>query len=330
MLSKDKEKSLSDYAFYEMIPAKMQYIKEYNYQPWLFTGEQRSEKSWSNFGGPYDMWYPPGAVLRHDPGNEIAGIYRRITGERGSSYGGDFKQTFNQYEKVTISNNITPDAPSWAVWEREMYKKQLQTIHWIVSMQRKDGFFWGGCNDDTFIPLGYAGIPLMGDEISRKSFLALYDGLEKIGIYKNGYCDIWPIDYVHITDFITSRGLLVPYALGDPYVLEREMITAKVYKDIMDNNNIERAKNGLPPFDLSSEFAKKEPKLWGENTVQDYEMMQVNWYWGKTSTPKPHRIIDRNEIAREMMNIAIRYDKTEEYKWTKALRHTDMQVAAPG
>jgi hypothetical protein len=293
-LSKDKEKSLSDYAFHEMIPSKMQYMKQYNYQPWLYNGERRIENSWSNFGGPYDMWYPPDAVLRHDPANEIAGIYRRITGERGYIYGGNFESSFTQNEKVSMSKNISSNAPSWAVWEREMYKKQLRTIQWIASMQREDGFFWGGCNDDTFIPLGYAGIPLMGDEVSKNSFLKLYDGLEQIGIYKDGYCDIWPIDYLHVTDFITSRGLLFPYALGDPYVFERELKTAKVYKDIMVNNNAERAKNDLPPFDRSSELARKDPKLWGEQTVLDYELTQIHWYWGKIPEPKPHQNIDRN------------------------------------
>jgi len=330
VLSKDKGKSLSDYAFNEMIPAKMQYMKEYNYQPWLFNGARISDKGWSNFGGPFDMWYPPHAVLRINPNDEIAGIYKRMTGERGNTYGGTFKPVFNQHEKVTISKNIKPDTPSWAIWEREMYKKQLRTIQWIVSTQRQDGSFWGGYNDDTFVLLGYSGIPLMGDEIVKKSFLKLYDGIEKAGIYKNGYCDIWPIDYVHVTDFITSRGLLFPYAPGDPHVFEREMITARVYKDLMTKNNTERAKKGSPPYDLSSKSARKDPKLWGENTVRDYELTQVHWYWGKTPQPKPYRIKSKNNIAREMMNISNKYDKTEEYKFTKSMRHTDMQGSAPG
>jgi hypothetical protein len=353
-LSLDREKSLSAYARHEMIPARMQYIKEYNYQPWLFTGELRNIpnlafsggpipmslsyisgqmeglKYWSSFGGPYDMWYPPEAVLRHDPANEIAGIYKRLTGERAQTYGGYGERIFSPVERLKIAGYIPYNAPSWAVWEREMYKKQLRTIHWIVDMQREDGFFWGGSNDDVFIPLGYAGIPLMGDEASRKSFLKLYDGLEKAGIYKDGYCDIWPIDYLHITDFLASRGLMVPYALGDPYVLEREMITARVYKDIMEKNNAERAKKGLPPFEPSKDTAKKEAKLWGEKLVQDYELAQVLWYWGKTASSKPHNIIGRDEIARKMMTITLRYDKTEEFEWTKALRHTDRQGSAPG
>ncbi len=334
VLSKDWEKSLSDYAFSEMIPARMQYMKEYNYQPWLFTGEQRNKdgiKFWTKFGGPYDMWYPPDAVLRHDPDHEIAGIYKRITGERGSTYGGRvFERTFNQYDRLELSENIPPDAPSWAVWEREMYKKQLRTLHWIVNMQRKDGFFWGGSNDDVFIPLGYAGIPFMGDEISRKAFLKLYDGLEESGVYKDGYCDIWPIDYLHITDFIVSRGLMVPYALGDPYVLEREMTTARVYKDIMDKTNDERSEKGLPPFEFNDQSKNEEPKLWAEKLVHDYELTQVHWYWGKSPELKLHRIDNRNEVAREMMNVASRYDKTEEYEWTRAMRHTDKQGGAPG
>ena len=333
-LSKDRKKSLSDYAFFEMIPARMQYMKQYNYQPWLFTGENRDLKDgmmfWTKFGGPYDMWYPPEAVLRHDPDHEIAGIYNRLTGERGNIYGGVFEKTSVQYERFELSENIPLAAPSWAVWEREIYKKQLRTIHWIVNMQRKDGFYWGGSNDDVLIPLGYSGIPLMGDEISRKSFLRLYDGLEASGVFKDGYCDIWPIDYLHITDFLGSRGLMVPYALGDPYVLEREMTTARVYQDIMKKNNAERAKNGLPPFEFSNKTSSEEPKLWGEKLVQDYELTQVHWYWGKSPEPKPHHIENRNELAREMMNLASRYDKTEEFEWTKAMRHTDRQLSAPG
>ena len=329
-ISKDKEKSLADYSYNEMIPAKMQYMKEYNYQPWLFNGARISDTGWSNFGGPFDMWYPPHAVLRINPNDEIAGIYKRMTGERGSTYGGTYTPVFNQHEKVTISKNIMPDTPAWAIWEREMYKKQLRTIHWIVSTQRRDGSFWGGYNDDTFFLLGYSGIPLMGDEIVKKSFLKLYDGIEKAGIYKNGYCDIWPIDYLHITDFITSRGLLFPYAPGDPHVFEREMMTAKVYKDLMEKNNAERAKEGLPPYDLLSKSNKSDPKLWGENTVRDYELMQIHWYWGKTPQPKPYRIKSRKTIAREIMNISNKYDKTEEYKFTKSMRHTDVQGSAPG
>ncbi len=352
--SRDRAKSLAEYADWEMTPARMQYMKEYNYQPWLFTGERRdvstlafpggpipmtlsfisgqgqSLKFWTNFGGPYDMWYPPQAVLRHDPGHRIAGIYSRLTSERAQTYGAYAERTFNPAERLGLQPDIPPAAPSWAVWERELYTRHLRTARWIVDQQREDGFFWGGYKDDVFIPLGYADIPLMGDEKTRLAFLREYDGVDEVGAFKDGYCDIWPNDYLHITDILVSRGLMVPYALGDPYVLEREMITARVYGEIMKENNAERARQGLPPFVLTPEATKTEPKLWGEQLIHEYEKTQVLWYWGKTPKPEPHNLSDKEELARHMMAIAVSYDETEEYEWTRAMRHTDRQGGAPG
>ncbi len=260
------------YAAWEMLPAQMQYIKEYNYQPWLFTGEQRnvstlafpggpipmtlsfisgqgqSLKFWTNFGGPYDMWYPPQAVLRHDPAHRIAGIYSRLTGERAQTYGAYSEGSFSQAERLALAPDIPAAAPAWAVWERELYSRHQRTAHWIVDQQREDGFFWGGYKDDVFIPLGYADVPFMGDDKVRRSFLREYDGVDEVGAFKDGYCQVWPNDYLHITDILVSRGLMVPYALGDPYVLEREMITAKAFGKLMDEANAERAAKGLPKF----------------------------------------------------------------------------------
>ena len=113
LLSKDPQKSLSAYAFNELIPARMQYMKQYNYQPWLYSDEARTSNGWSNFGGPYDMLYPPLAVLRHDPDHQVARIYQRITGERGIIYGGNYTPTYNQYEELALSEIIPVDAPSW-------------------------------------------------------------------------------------------------------------------------------------------------------------------------------------------------------------------------
>ena len=353
-LSPDREKSLAAYAAWEMHPAEMQYIKEYNYQPWLFTGEQRnistlafpggpipmtlsfisgqgqSLKFWTNFGGPYDMWYPPQAVLRHDPANRIAGIYGRLTGERAQTYGAYSDRIFSQAQRLDLSPGIPASAPAWAIWERELYSRHLRTAHWIVDQQREDGFFWGGYKDDVFIPLGYADVPFMGDEKTRRSFLREYDGVDEVGAMKDGLCQVWPNDYLHITDILVSRGLMVPYALGDPYVLEREMITAKAYGQLMDVANAERAKSGLPAFVFTPDAAKKEPRLWGQQLLHDYEKTQVLWYWGKTPRPAPHAIADREEMARKMMTIATGYDDTEEYGWTRSMHHTDKQGGAPG
>lgn len=343
----DRAKSLAEYARHELIPARMQYIKEYNYQPWLFTGEKRGVASytyfgghipitlsfialqkgtidlWTNFEGPYSMWYPPDAVLRHDPAHPVARAYKLLTGERAYVYGGGSEPGFTRIEPLALPGDIPSNAPSWAVWERELYRKLERTSHWIVDQQRADGFFWGGFKDDAFIPLGFAGLPFMGDKKSERSFLRLYDGIEDVGAFKDGYCDIWPSDYLHITDIIVARGLMVPYALGDPHVFEREMITARVYKELMDKNNAERRRRGLPPFELKPDSSRTEPKLWGEKTIQDYETTQVLWYWGKTAKPETHDIGSRDMAARELMSVVLRFDGVEEYAWTESMHHTD-------
>ena len=59
---------------YEMLPSRLQYSKEYNYKPWILTRERVNIRDWKVFGGPYDMAYPPLAVLRHDPDNQTARI----------------------------------------------------------------------------------------------------------------------------------------------------------------------------------------------------------------------------------------------------------------
>lgn len=351
--SQDREKSLAEYAAWEMIPAQTQYMKEYNYQPWLFTGEQRnvstlafpgglitmtpgsaqgqSLKFWTNFGGPYDMWYPPQAVLRHDPTHRIAGIYGRLTGERARTYGAYADRTLTPAQRLGLTPDIPASAPAWAVWEREVYVRHRRTAHWIVDQQREDGFFWGGYKDDVFIPLGFADLPFMGDEKTRRSFLREYDGVDEVGAFKDGLCQVWPSDYLHITNILVSRGLMVPYALGDPYVLEREMITARVYGELMDEANAERAKAGLAAFVYAPEASRKEPKLWGQQLIHDYEKTQVLWYWGKTPPPPPHALFDREGIARKMMAMATGYDDTEEYGWTRAMHHTDRYgEATPG
>jgi len=108
------------------------------------------------------------------------------------------------------------------------------------------------------------------------------------------------------------------------------MITAAAFGKLMDEANAERAAKGLPKFVFTPEAAKTVPKLWGQQLMHDYEKTQVLWYWGKTPPPVPHSVADRGETARKMMTIAIGYDDTEEYGWTRAMHHTDKQGGPPG
>ena len=319
--SSDRRKSLAEYATHELLPARMQYMKEYNYKPWLFTGEKIDIRQWSHFGGPYDMVYPPQAVLRHDPSHPVASIYQTLTEERGRSQN---LPAGGVPEPMVLDAPV--DAPTWAIWERELYRLNREAAHWIVQRQRPDGMFWGGANDDSFIPLGYAGLPLLGDEIARKAWLRFYEGLEAMGIYADGYCDIHPIDPLHISDFITSRGLMTAYALGDPRVLERELRTAERYTDRVAVTDARRAKEGLPPLTgLSSERDDSRLVECLEAEIRNYSTTHLEWYWRRTEEPPPYTLDNRRELARSMMKRVQEFDSSALFGLTEAMTHTDNQ-----
>jgi hypothetical protein len=323
ILSSDRAVSITQYAKHEMHPGRSQYIKEYNYRPWRFTGETVTTQNWSSFGGPYDMAYSPLAVLRHAPQHPIATIYRELVLDRvwpGAKDDGDVRDV----QAIAAPGN----APPWAVWERELYKVNQRVAHYAVSHQRDDGMFWGGSNDDCFIPLGFAGLPLLGDEQARRSWLRYYDGLEEMGIFHDGYCDIWPIDPLHITDFIGSRGLMLSYALGNPRVFERELRTAERYSEKVDEVNAARASKGLPLLTGDREDREKNEATLVQQVeaeIRNYSLTHIQAYWGLTDRPEPHSIADRNDVARGMMHAVQQTDEAAVFALTEGMIHTDNQ-----
>ncbi len=321
--SRNPKRSLEEYVNHEMTPARMQYMKEYNYRPWRFTGEEVSIQAWNVFGGPYDMAYPPLAILRHDPDNRLARTYKTLLFDRNW-----FGAIENRDPRRPMSLTVPEGAPAWAVWQRELYALNRRVAHWIVSQQREDGSFWGGVNDDTFIPLGWAALPLLGDEPTRRSWLRLYDGMEEMGIFYDGYSDIWPIDPLHITDFITSRGLMIPFALGDPHVLERELRTAERYAERVNATNERRAQQGLPSLKATREERAQQGATLVEvmeAEILNYSKTHVFWYLGLTPKPEPYRLSDRVAIAKQMMDAVQQTDDAAVFGFTEARVHTDTQ-----
>jgi Concanavalin A-like lectin/glucanases superfamily/CARDB len=321
--SKNRDKSLEAYVKHEMHPCTTQYMKEYNYRPWRFTGERVNISNWNAFGGPYDMAYPPLAVLRRSPDNPIARTYHALLFERNW-----FGLPGEDEARRPLVVDAPAEAPDWAVWQRELYRLNQQVCHWIASQQRPDGMFWGGPNDDSFIPLGWAAMPLLGDGTTRRAWLRFYEGLEDQGIFHDGYCDVWPIDPLHITDFITSRGLMLAFALGDPYVFERELRTTERYAERVNATNARLAEKGLPP--LTGERAMRNQG--GATLVEhmeaeilDYSRTHVEWYWGAGPAPEPHTLTDRDALARAMMALVYQTDDAALFGFTEARVHTDNQ-----
>ena len=322
-LAMDEDVAKQQYADYALLPGRLQYIKEYNYRPWRFSGEHMTVQDWSNFGGPYDMAYAPLEVLKHAPDDPIANTYRTLALDRdwaGSTNAGEVRPPH--------AIDAPVDAPAWAIWQRELYRLNEKAAHWIAARQRDDGMFWGGPNDDCFIPLGYAGIPLLGDEIARRSWLKYYEGLEQMRIFHDGYCDIWPIDPLHITDFIGSRGLMLSFALGDPYVVERELRTSQRYTEIVDATNKRRTAHGLPQ--LTGDVADREKNgatlvEQVEAEIRNYSLAHLQGYWGVAPIPEPHILTDRDDVARRMMDAVQATDEAAFFALTEGMIHTDNQ-----
>lgn len=319
----DYEKALDEYAEHTLLPARLQYMKEYNYRPWLFTGDRVDVDSWEVFGGPYDMAYPPLAVLRVDPENEMAKRFKTLLFDRAwfGSIDEDEPERPLRYEPVE-------GAPAWATAQRELLAANYEVVDWIVGQQRKDGMFWGGSNDDSFIPLGWAALPLLGHEGARKSWLRFYDGLEALGIYKDGYCDIWPIDPLHITDYICSRPLMLSNALGNPQVFERELQTAQRYHERVEAANAARAQKGLAPL-TGDRAMRDQPDVnlidQMDSEIGHYTRTHLGWWWGETETRPLHAITDRADIATQMLDAVKKVDDLAVFGLTEARVHTDNQ-----
>ncbi len=212
--------------------------------------------------------------------------------------------------------------------ERELYRLNREVTHWIAAQQRKDGMFWGGPNDDPFILLGWPNMPLAGDEVTRKAWLAFYEGLEALGIFHDGYCDIWPIDPLHITDFIGSRGLTLAFGLGEPHVVERELRTTERYHELVSATNARRAAEGLPPLSGDRAMRNKEQATLIEQMeaeVLEYSHTHVAWYWGATPQPPAHEICERARLAGRLMDLVERTDDAAVFGFTEARVHTDNQ-----
>ena len=323
-LSPRPQESRAAYVKHEMHPARMQYMKEYNYRPWRFTGQPVGIESWPVFGGPFDMAYPTLAVLRHDPENRLARTYHTLLFER--NWFGSADEEGGRQAAAPVER--PEGAPEWAVWQRALYALNRRVTDWIVAQQREDGMFWGGVNDDPFIPLGWAALPLLGERATRRSWLRFYDGLAERGIFHDGYCDIWPIDPLHITDYITSRGLMLSFALGNPQVFERELRTAERYTERVRAADRQRAARHLAPLTGDPAMRNREEadlRQQMDAEIRNYSRTHVGWYWGDAPTPPPHAITDRAALAAQLMQAVQQVDETAIFGFTKARVHTDNQ-----
>src|SRR5690606_26282812 len=245
--------SLHEYTVKEIVPANMQYGKMYEFMPWQFTGKHVSISAPYSYGGPFDMILPALAINRVDTNHFIANYLIRVSGPDDKD-----GKVINP-ENVPLVTLPNPDgAPNWAVYMRDFNRKRHAIADWWAEKQNPDGQLGGGWNDDVlFLSFHQPDLPLDGNENARYVIDAAQTGLEATRYFKDGYCNVYPMDRMHIGDFISERYNTIVNNLGQAYAFERELEAARWL--------------GKPD---------EIPRNYYEDAFKS-SVNAINWYWGK-------------------------------------------------
>ena len=259
----------------------------------------------SHFGGPYDTAYPWQAVIKVNPLDRVANIYKAF----GT----------NEYERGRHPGDLDSvkprlfdapsNAPDWAVHFRAFQSFRERIIHWWRDHQRSDGQVGGGWNDDTLIfgwRYSYGDMPLDGNREALALYNKSFDGFEKTNYFRDGYCRVWPIDQLHNGDFVRNRCKSLMYNLGDP----RSAVWA-----------MGEAWHWGRPDETPVNYGDGSAFLFGKNVLE--------WYWNRRRVEEPY-ILDRNTILDQLRQAAFVHNDTTFWRYTEAWCHTDDQYPLGG
>jgi hypothetical protein len=279
----------------EILPAKGQYSKQYEFMPWQFTGRKVSIEDPYCYGGPFDMLLPALAINRIKPDHFVANYMIRMAGP-------DFKDGHRIHPEKTALINLTDEngAPDWAVYMRNYNKKRWKMVDWWVKQQNKDGQIGGGWNDDVlFLSFHQADIPLDGHAAGKNLIDSVFKGLEKTHLFKDGFCNIYPMDRMHTGDFISERYNTVVNNLGQAYAAEREMESAW-----------HLGKPEQTPINYYADGFKSSANVF-------------NWYWGKDIPKAPYISKPLKAITEDLRLYASVFDDYYFYRMTESRVMTD-------
>ncbi|MDH3648546.1 MAG: hypothetical protein OEQ53_02630 [Saprospiraceae bacterium] len=284
-----------EYAAKEIVPAQSQYAKMYEFMPWQFTGRTVTLNAPYCYGGPFDMILPALAVYRTKPNHFVANYLIQMCGP-------DFKdgKPIDPHKTALISLPNPTGAPEWALYMQDFNLKRDAIAAWWADRQNLDGQIGGGWNDDVlFLSSHQPDLPLDGNENARFLIDATHKGLEKTRYFKDGYCNIYPMDRMHIGDFISERYNTVVNNLGQAYAFERE---------------------------LEAAWRLEGPEKTPVNYFADGFKSSVNvfnWYWGKDLPSQPYVSKSLEKLSEEFRLYSSVLDDYSFYRFTEANVHRD-------
>jgi len=289
-----------DYAEKEIIAAKAQYSKMYEFMPWKLTGRTVSLEKPDSFGGAFDMILPALAVLRVKPGHFAARYYELMSGplsRRIPIDGADVDPSLVRLKTLSDPNG----APDWAVYMREYLTFGNNVVNWWAERQNPDGQLGGGWNDDTlFVGHHQPYLPLDGNERARAVMDTVHAKIAQTNYFRDGYCRITPMDRVHTGDLISERYNTVVQNLGQALAAEREMESARFA--------------GHP---------ERTPLNYGDGRAFQSSANVFYWYWGKDIPVNPYVSKPLEQVTNELRLYASVWDDFALYRFTEAGVHRD-------
>ncbi|MEX2573781.1 MAG: CARDB domain-containing protein [Balneolaceae bacterium] len=287
--------SADAYADKQMTAARAQYTHMYEYMPWKFSDKTVSLKEPYAFGGAFDMIMPALAVKRVHPDHFLANFMLKMSGPDFS--GGHPAEPENR-ELITIDNPY--GAPDWALYMRDYNQKRHAIANWYADRQNPDGQVGGGWNDETLLLRGMTDVMYDGNEKARSLHDGIHTGLEQTHLYRDGYCNIHPMDPLHTSDYIADRQKSLIYYLGRPHAAEREM---------------ESAWRMGKPDETPVNYADGYPF---HNSVNVF-----HWYWGENVPEEPFESKSLEEITGDLRLYTSVLDEDYFYRMTEAYVHSD-------
>ena len=294
------------YAMKAMRPAVLMYGRSYEYLPWEWDRIMPEVDAPEIFGGVFNVIYPWQAVLKINPGDRLANIYKAFTDLRE-----DGTPEYNEgswprdLDTIAYKHFDAPsNAPEWAVNFREFQAFRNRIIAWWRKHQRADGQVGGGWNDDTLIfARSYGDLQLDSSTNALILYNNVFDGFDRTGYFRDGYCRISPIDGTHNGDFVRERYKSLIYNLGDP----RSAVWA-----------MEEAWHFGKP--------EKTPINYGDGRAFMFGRDVLDWYWGRRPVKEPYRLEKPEVIFDALRKAATIHNDTLYWRYTDAYNHTDQQA----
>lgn len=285
------------YAEKEIIPARVQYAKMYEYLPWKFSGRKVTLERPYMFGGPFDIFFSALAVKRVNPDHFEATFMETMC---GSFYTNGGRPT--DPAQVPLKTIVDPHgAPAWAVYMRDYNASRHAMAAWWSERQNPDGQVGGGWNDDTLFMSAHMGdLPLDGCEHARAIIDTIHTKMEKTRLFKDGFCNIYPIDRMHTGDFISERYNTVVNNLGQAYAAEREMASA-----------------------WHAGHPERTPRNYGEGKAFLSSANVLHWYWGLDMPREPYVSKPLEEAAKELRLYASCLNEIAFHRYTASNVHRD-------